>query len=77
VLCSSWNFPTPEAGTCRLAGVEPFRGSRRERTELKGYKLYQTAAALAACVPDAHNEETVLACALSGREGNYVYVGKL
>jgi hypothetical protein len=27
--CSSWNLPTPAAGTCRLAGVEPCRGTQK------------------------------------------------
>jgi hypothetical protein len=47
------NLPAPASGTCRYAGVEPCRGPRTERTELAGYKLYQTAAAIAACVPEA------------------------
>jgi hypothetical protein len=47
----------PAAGTCRLAGVEPCRGPRRERTELAGYKLNQTAAALAACVPEVQGSQ--------------------
>jgi hypothetical protein len=45
-LACSENLPTPAAGTCRLAVAEPCRGPRTERTELAGYKLYQTAAAL-------------------------------
>jgi hypothetical protein len=53
-LASSGNLPTPAAGTCRLAGVEPCREPRRKRTEPADYKLHQTAAALAACVPEAH-----------------------
>jgi hypothetical protein len=52
-LASRGNLPAPAAGTCRLASVEPCRGPRRERTELAGYKLNQTAAALAACLPDS------------------------
>jgi hypothetical protein len=72
-LASRGNLPAPAAGTCRLAGVEPCRGPRRERTELAGYKLYQTAAALAACVPKrkADCEETlrtfIASCIGSGR----------
>jgi hypothetical protein len=48
-LASSENLPTPATGTCRLIAVEPCRGRRREKTELAGFKLYQTVAALAAC----------------------------
>jgi hypothetical protein len=52
-LASSENLPTPATGTCRLISVERWRGRRREKTELAGYKLYQTVAALAACAPEA------------------------
>jgi hypothetical protein len=33
-LDSRGNLPAPASGTCRLAGVEPCRGPRREITEL-------------------------------------------
>jgi hypothetical protein len=52
-LASSDTLPTRAAGTCQVAGLEPCRGRRRERTELAGYKLYQKAATLAVCAGSA------------------------
>jgi hypothetical protein len=56
-LTTRGKLPAPEPGTCRLAGVEPCRGPRREKTELAGYKLDQTAPALAACASEARDRQ--------------------